>query len=66
MATIILRKGERVGFDHQELGWVEGTLLRASPDAEEWLVRTRLGDRWVPLGELRPPRAPQRMIDHAH
>jgi hypothetical protein len=53
-----LRKGLRVGFEHDEVGWIEGVALRQSPNGEEWLVRTRLDDRWVSVADLRPPRGP--------
>lgn len=66
MATIVLRRGERVGFEDSELGWLEGRLVRASPNGEEWLVRTRHDQHWVEVAKLRPPREPQRIMDHAH
>ena len=53
---LVLEKGARVGFQHGELGWIEWTVVRPSTTGEEWLVRTTLGDRWVALHELRPPR----------
>lgn len=49
-----LRKGMPVAFLHDELGWMEGTLIRRSPNGEEWLVRTKFEDRWVPIAELYP------------
>lgn len=58
MDRLILRKGARVRFQHSELGWMEGELLRPSVGGEEWLVRTTLGDRWVRFLDLRPPLPP--------
>lgn len=53
-----LFRGARVGFEHDELGWVEGIAQRANFNGEEWLVRLPWGDRrWVPVGKLRPPRS---------
>jgi hypothetical protein len=57
MAVLRLRKGTRVGFDHDEVGWIEGTAIRPSANGEEWLIRTKLDDRWVALSRLRPPRS---------
>ncbi len=55
---LVLAKGARVGFEHDELDWMEGTIVRPSFNGEEWLVRTPLGGRWVRLADLRPPRPP--------
>lgn len=51
-----IRKGLRVGFEHDEVGWIEGVTVKRSPDGEEWLVRTPLGDRWVDQRFVKPPR----------
>ncbi len=66
MQVLEVRKGARVAFDHDEVGYLEGTLQRYSAIDDAWLVRTGLGDRWVSVRELRPPRAPQGVVDHAH
>jgi hypothetical protein len=55
VAVLRLRKGTKVAFDHDEVGWIEGTAIRASANGEEWLIRTKLDDRWVALSRLRPP-----------
>lgn len=34
--------------------WLDGILVRHSPNDEEWLVRNRLGRFWVPVTRLRP------------
>ncbi len=37
--------------------WREGTLVRPSPNGEEWLVKDRFGRVWVGVTRLRPPEA---------
>ncbi len=66
MSMLELRKGAHVAFDQDEVGYLEGTIDRYSALDDAWLVRTKLGARWVPTRELRPPRAPQGVGDHAH
>lgn len=43
-----------VTFQHDELGWVDGAALRPSPNKEEWLVKTKLEERWVSPRDLYP------------
>ncbi len=50
-----LRPGARVL--HAPAGtdlWREGTLVRSSPNGEEWLVKDRFGRFWVYVTRLRP------------
>ena len=39
--------------------WQDGTLVRASPNGEEWLVKNRFGKFWLQIGRLRPASEPQ-------
>jgi hypothetical protein len=50
-----LRPGAKVQYraaDSDE--WREGTLVRASPNNEEWLVKNRFGKYWLHVSRLRP------------
>lgn len=58
--TLELRKGARVMYrDPVEDGWRQGELLRGSSTGEEWLVKNRFGQYWVPVTQLRPSGEPQ-------
>jgi hypothetical protein len=59
MATLELRKGTRVLYRLTDGTWRDGTLVRGSPNDEEWLLKTRFGDYWVPVTQLRPSGEPQ-------
>jgi hypothetical protein len=60
MATRLeLRKGTRVLYRLTDGTWRDGTLVRGSPNDEEWLLKTRFGDYWVPVTQLRPSGEPQ-------
>ncbi len=52
MAVGRIYKGMPVLFEHDEFGWVRGVAVRSSPNGEEWLVRIRGDERWVPPREL--------------
>jgi hypothetical protein len=39
--------------------WQEGELVRGSTTGEEWLVKNRFGQYWVPVTQLRPASGPQ-------
>jgi hypothetical protein len=58
-STIDLHKGTRVLYQAAENGWREGELIRGSPNGEEWLVKNRFGQYWVPVTRLRPAGGPQ-------
>ena len=50
-----LRPGAKVQYraaDSDE--WREGTLVRPSPNNEEWLVKNRFGKYWLHVSRLRP------------
>ena len=50
-----LRPGAKVRYraaDSDE--WREGTLMKASPNNEEWLVKNRFGKYWLHVSRLRP------------
>jgi hypothetical protein len=34
--------------------WREGTLVKQSPNSEEWLVKNRFGKYWLHVSRLRP------------
>ncbi|MBA2372356.1 MAG: hypothetical protein ACR2G8_03170 [Candidatus Limnocylindria bacterium] len=55
MVKLELRKGARVRYEpvHSD-EWREGTLVRPSPNQEEWLVKNELGKFWVPVRRLSP------------
>jgi hypothetical protein len=60
MATRLeLRKGTRVLYRLTDGTWRDGTLVRGAPNDEEWLLKTRFGDYWVPVTRLRPSGEPQ-------
>jgi len=50
-----LRAGTRVRYSpaHSD-EWRVGVLVHASPNGEEWLVRSRFGDFWMNLARLFP------------
>jgi len=54
-----LRKGARVIYRLADGTWLEGALVRGSPNDEEWLVKNEFGRFWVPVTQLRPAREPQ-------
>jgi hypothetical protein len=39
--------------------WQEGELVHGSSTGEEWLVKNRFGQYWVPVTRLRPASEPQ-------
>jgi hypothetical protein len=55
MATLELRPGARVRYTpvHSDESR-EGTLIRSSPNQEEWLVKNRFGRFWIHVNRLRP------------
>ncbi|MBI3522534.1 MAG: hypothetical protein HY071_05460 [Chloroflexi bacterium] len=57
-SALELRPGTRVRYSpaHSDL-WREGTLVRPSPNGEEWLVSNELGRFWIQLSRLRPVEA---------
>jgi hypothetical protein len=56
MAALELRPGARVRYEPVHSGeWRDGTLVRRSPNGEEWLVSNRFGRVWVKVGRLFPP-----------
>lgn len=59
-STLELRKGARVLYRSPvEDAWQTGELIHGSPTGEEWLVKNRFGQYWVPVTRLRPPTEPQ-------
>ncbi len=54
-----LRKGARVLYRLADGTWRDGALVRGSPNDEEWPVKTRFGNYWVHVTQLRPPEEPQ-------
>jgi hypothetical protein len=58
-ATLVLRKGARVVYRDSVDEWREGELVRGSQTGEEWLVKNRFGQFWVPVTQLRPAGEPQ-------
>jgi hypothetical protein len=59
MARLELRKGARVSYRLTDGSWRAGSLVRGSPNDEEWLVKNEFGRFWVPVTQLRPPEEPQ-------
>jgi hypothetical protein len=58
--TLELRKGAQVLYrDPIEDTWRQGQLVRGSPNGEEWLIKDRFGQYWVPVTQLRPASEPQ-------
>jgi len=58
--TLELRKGAQVLYRSPlEDGWQTGELVHASATEEEWLVKNRFGQYWVPVTRLRPATEPQ-------
>jgi transglutaminase-like putative cysteine protease len=55
-----LRKGAHVQYRSPVADmWQEGVLVRGSSTGEEWLVKNRFGEYWVPVTRLRPALEPQ-------
>jgi hypothetical protein len=56
MATKLeLRKGAQVLYRNPVAdGWEQGELVHGSSTGEEWLVKNRFGQYWVPVTGLRP------------
>ena len=55
MAKLELRKGAKVRYQPAHSGiYREGTLVRPSPNQEEWLVKNELGKFWLHVTRLRP------------
>ena len=55
-----LRPGATVQYRAADSGeWREGTLVKGSANNEEWLVKNRFGQYWVPVTQLRPASEPQ-------
>lgn len=53
--TLELRSGAAVQYLSADTGeWREGTLVHASANGEEWLVKNRFGRFWLALSRLRP------------
>ncbi len=58
--TLELRKGAQVLYRSPlEDGWQTGELVHGSATGEEWLVKNRFGQYWVPVTRLRPATEPQ-------
>jgi hypothetical protein len=58
--TLELRKGAHVLYRSPvEDGWQTGELVHGSATGEEWLVKNRFGQYWVPVTRLRPATEPQ-------
>jgi hypothetical protein len=50
-----LRPGARVRYLAADSGELrDGTLVKSSPNGEEWLVKNRFGQYWLHLSRLRP------------
>jgi hypothetical protein len=50
-----LRPGTRVRYIAADSGELrDGTLVKSSPNGEEWLVKNRFGQYWLHLSRLRP------------
>jgi hypothetical protein len=50
-----LRPGARVRYIAADSGELrDGTLVKSSPNGEEWLVKNRFGQYWLHLNRLRP------------
>lgn len=50
-----LRPGARVRYLAADSGELrEGTLVKSSPNSEEWLVKNRFGRYWLHVSRLRP------------
>ena len=55
MPRLDLRKGAKVRYEPVHSGtWRRGTLVRPSPNNEEWLVKNELGRFWIHVTRLRP------------
>jgi len=54
MARLELRKGVRIHYRLADGTWADGALVRGSANDEEWLVKNRFGQFWVPVTQLRP------------
>jgi hypothetical protein len=55
-----LRKGAQVLYRSPvEDAWQQGELVHGSSTGEEWLVKNRFGQYWVPVTQLRPAEGPQ-------
>jgi len=61
--TLELRRGAQVLYRSPvEDTWQTGELVHGSPTGEEWLVKNRFGQYWVPVTRLRP--ATESQPDH--
>jgi len=50
-----LRPGGSVRYRAADSGeWRDGTLVKASANGEEWLVKNRFGKFWLQVSRLRP------------
>ena len=50
-----LRPGGSVRYRAADSGeWRDGTLVKASANGEEWLVKNRIGKFWLQVSRLRP------------
>ena len=55
MSKLELRKGAKVQYEPAHSGRPRvGTLVRPSPNQEEWLVTNEHGKFWVSVGRLSP------------
>ena len=58
--TLELRSGATVLYLAADSGeWREGTLVHASSNGEEWLVKNRFGRYWLHVSRLRPAGDPE-------
>jgi hypothetical protein len=58
--TLELRKGTRILYRSAAEDMLqEGQHVRGSTTGEEWLVKNRFGEYWVPVTQLRPALEPQ-------
>jgi len=50
-----LRPGALVQYRAADSGeWRDGTLVKSSPNGEEWLIKNRFGKYWLNVNRLRP------------
>jgi hypothetical protein len=66
MPQLDLRPGARVRYSpaHSD-EWREGTIVKSSPNREEYLVENRYGRFWLHVGRLRPVEDQPQPDDHA-
>ena len=56
MARLELRPGAKVLYSPAHSNeWLEGEIVKSSPNGEEWLVKNRFGRYWLHVNRLRSP-----------